>query len=63
MKGTAQSFLAGIVVIAILFVLVRPGSQGPTLVSAVSNGLQGLIGKATGGGTWASGGGGGTKKG
>ncbi len=54
MKGTAQSFLAGIVVIAILFVLVRPGSQGPTLVSAVSNGLQGLIGKATGGGTWAS---------
>ena len=56
MKGVAQSFLAGIIVIAIIFVLVRPGSQGPTLVSAVSNGLQGLIGKATGGGQWSGGG-------
>jgi hypothetical protein len=52
-KGTASSFLTGIIIIAILFVLVRPGSKGPTLVSAVSNGLQGLIGKATGGGTWS----------
>lgn len=55
MKGTATSFLAGIIIIAILFVLVRPGSQGPKLVSTVSSGLQGLIGKATGGGTWAKG--------
>jgi len=55
MAKTAQSFLAGIIVIAILFVLVRPGSKGPKLVSTVSNGLQGLIGKATGGGTWAKG--------
>ena len=53
MKGTAQSFLAGIIIIAILFVLVRPGSQGPSLVNTVSGGLQGLIGKATGGGTWS----------
>jgi hypothetical protein len=52
---TAQSFLAGIIIIAVLFVLVRPGSQGPKLVSTVSGGLQGLIGKATGGGTWAKG--------
>ena len=55
MKGTAQSFLAGIIIVAILFVLVRPGSQGPKLVSTVSGGLQGLIGKATGGRTWAKG--------
>ena len=55
MKGTAQSFLTGIIIIAVLFVLVRPGSQGPNLVSTVSSGLQGLIGKATGGGTWAKG--------
>ena len=55
MKGTAQSFLTGIIIIAILFVLVRPGSQGPSLIKTVSGGLQGLIGKATGGGTWAKG--------
>ena len=60
MRGVAQSFFAGLIVIAIIFVLVRPGSQGPKLVSAVSRGLQGLLVKATGGGTWA---GGGTKKG
>ena len=56
MGKTAQSFLAGIIIIAILFVLVRPGSQGPGLVKTVSGGLQGLISKATGGGTWAKGG-------
>lgn len=55
MKGVAGSFLAGIIIIAVLFVLVRPQSKGPALVKAVSGGLQGLIGKATGGGTWAKG--------
>lgn len=55
MKGIASSFLTGIIILAIVFVLVRPGSKGPTLVKAVSSGLQGLIGKATGGGTWAKG--------
>jgi hypothetical protein len=54
-RGIASSFLTGIIIIAILFVLVRPGSKGPTLVKSVSGGLQGLIGKATGGGTWAKG--------
>ena len=53
MERTAGSFLAGIIIIAVLFVLVRPGSQGPTLVKNVSGALTGLIGAATGGGTWA----------
>lgn len=48
-------FLVGIVYLAVLFVLVRPGSQGPSLVSNVANGLSGLISSATGGGTWANG--------
>lgn len=52
MKGVAGSFLTGIIVIAVLFVLVRPGSQGPKLVSGVSSGLKGLVTAATGGGTW-----------
>lgn len=55
MKGIAASFLAGIIIIAVLFVLVRPGSQGPSLVTGVSNGLKGLITASTGGGTWAKG--------
>lgn len=53
MGRTAQSFLTGIIILAGIFVLVRPGSQGPKLVSTVSGGLQGLVGSATGGGTWS----------
>ena len=55
MRGIASSFITGIIIIAILFVMVRPGSKGPTLVTSVSNGLKGILGKATGGGTWAKG--------
>lgn len=55
MSRTAGSFLTGIIIIAILFVLVRPGSQGPKLVTGVSAGLAGLVNSATGGGTWAKG--------
>jgi hypothetical protein len=47
------TFLVGIIYLAILFVLVRPGSQGPTLVSNVSSGLTGLVNAGTGGGTWS----------
>lgn len=54
-KGVAGSFLAGIIIIAILFVLVRPGSQGPGLVTGVSKGLANLVKASTGGGTWAKG--------
>ena len=55
MGRTAQSFLTGIIIIAVLFVLVRPGSQGPSLVTGVSGALTGLITSATGGGSWSSG--------
>jgi hypothetical protein len=54
-KGIAASFVTGIVIISILFVLVRPGSKGPSLVTAVSSGVKGILGKATGGGTWSKG--------
>ena len=54
MEKTAQSFLAGIIIIAILFVLVRPNSQGPKLVSGVSSGLAGLVNAATGGGAFTA---------
>ena len=53
MSRDVGSFLTGII-IAVLFVLVRPGSQGPKLVSGVSSGLAGLVNAATGGGGWAA---------
>lgn len=52
MKGIAASLVTGIVIIAILFVLVRPGSKGPSLVTSVASGLKGLLNAATGGGGW-----------
>ena len=51
-RSAVTVFLVGIIYLAILFVLVRPDSQGPTLVSNVSDGLTNLIKAATGGGSW-----------
>jgi hypothetical protein len=36
----------------VLFLMVRPKSQGPQLVTNVGNALKGVIGAGTGGGTW-----------
>lgn len=49
------AFLVGIIYLAVLFVLVRPGSQGPSLISNVSSGLVNLVNAGTGGGGWAAG--------
>lgn len=49
---------AAIVIFAyaiVLFLLVRPGSQGPNLVSAVGDATTTVIKAGTGGGTWANG--------
>lgn len=51
----AGEFLVGIIWVSAIFVLVRPGSQGPTLVGSVTSGTTNLVKAATGGGTWASG--------
>lgn len=42
-----------LVYVAAIFVLVRPGSQGPKLVTAVGNAAKGLVNASTGGGTWS----------
>jgi hypothetical protein len=55
MSKDIGTFLAGVVILAGIFVMVRPGSQGPKLVSNVTGGLSNLIKSATGGGTWANG--------
>lgn len=53
MGGKAFDVIIAIVWVALVFVLVRPGSQGPGLVTSITDGLSGLVGKATGGGTWS----------
>lgn len=39
--------------VAIVFLLVRPGSQGPSLVETVGKSLVNLVTSATGGGGWS----------
>jgi hypothetical protein len=39
----------------VLFLMVRPGSQGPNLVTASADGVSNVIKAGTGGGTWSSG--------
>jgi hypothetical protein len=52
MAGDAGAFLIGVVWLAALMTLVRPGSQGPTAITNVSNGLIGLVNAGTGGGSF-----------
>ena len=40
---------------AILVVLVRPGSQGPTFVTDVGSAMSALVTASTGGGSWSTG--------
>jgi hypothetical protein len=51
-KGTVVAVILAIIYLAALFTLVRPRSQGPGLVKAVSDGLTSLIKTSTGGGTF-----------
>lgn len=45
-------FLVGVLYVAAIFVLVRPGSQGPGLVNSLTTGTSNLVKAATGGGSW-----------
>lgn len=40
---------------AIVFVMVRPGSQGPALVTAIGNSISAITNAATGGADWGAG--------
>lgn len=55
MTGKLGSAIIIFAYVIVLFVLVRPGSQGPSLVGNLSNGLANVIRAGTGGGTWAKG--------
>lgn len=47
-------WMIGILYVAAIFVLVRPGSQGPQLVDSLTKGTTSLVNAATGGGGWAA---------
>lgn len=47
-------WLTIIAYVAILYVLVRPGSQGPKLVSNSTSGIANILKAATGGSNWAA---------
>jgi len=51
-KGSIGSAIVICAYVIVLFVLVRPGSQGPTFVSNVSSGISNIVKASTGGGTW-----------
>lgn len=42
----------GVLTVAIIFVLVRPGSKGPEFVQNIGSSFSSVIQAATGGGTW-----------
>jgi len=51
---TIGNFLVALVYIAILYTLVRPGSNATAVISAVTSGLGNLVSAATGGGSFSS---------
>lgn len=42
----------GVILVAGIMVMVRPNSQGPSLVTSITSGFAGVIGAATGGGSF-----------
>ncbi len=52
MEKVIGDFLIAVLYVAAIFVLVRPGSQGPEFVNAITSGTTNLVNAATGGGKW-----------
>jgi hypothetical protein len=52
MKGVIGSAVVIFAYVIVLFVMVRPGSQGPTFVKNMSSGVANIIKAGTGGGAW-----------
>ena len=55
MSGKIGAAILVFAYVIVLFVMVRPGSQGPSLVSNLTTGLSNVIKAGTGGGTWNNG--------
>jgi hypothetical protein len=48
--GRVVDVATAIVIVAAIMVMVRPGSQGPALITSAGNAFTGALGGATGGG-------------
>jgi len=55
MTGKMGAAILVFAYVIVLFVLVRPGSKGPTLFKNLTAGIANVIKAGTGGGTWAKG--------
>ena len=53
MTGKIGAAILVFAYVIVLFVLVRPGSQGPTLATNLMNGVSTVIKAGTGGGSWS----------
>lgn len=53
MFNKAADWGMGLLVVAGIFVLVRPKSQGPALVTNLTSGVASMVNSATGGGGWS----------
>jgi hypothetical protein len=54
MSGSIGQAIVIFAYVIVLFVLVRPGSQGPTFVEDVGTGVSNVIKAGTGGGSWST---------
>jgi uncharacterized membrane protein len=52
-KGIGASLATGLIIVLVIFLFVRPGSNGVNLVTGVGTALQNVITASTGGGTWS----------
>jgi hypothetical protein len=43
MSRDVGAFLTGLIIIAVVFTLVRPGSQGPSFVSAIGGAISNML--------------------
>lgn len=55
MRGITSSLITGLIILAVIFLFVRPGSQGVSLVSTLGTSLSNLFSSVTGAGsTWTA---------
>ena len=54
MSRDIGAFLTGLIIIAVVFTLVRPGSQGPGFVSAIGSAISNMLQAAGTGSTFSS---------
>jgi hypothetical protein len=54
-SGKVGSAILVFAYVVVLFVLVRPGSQGPSLVKNLTSGISSVVKAGTGGGSWSKG--------